>query len=640
MEPKSGSKLDSDSAAEAATANTGNGSVAPTDLVQPTYKQLPDEDVNWQARNNAEEKKEPPNKAAMGKQNGTDPEHDDGAQERMLKDDVKLSVVPSKDASEVKFIPENGDAKIDIETVKQSLSGMGKAELMKYANDPFWIRLRWFLFVAFWVLWAAMLAGAIAIIVMAPKCSPPPPKKWWEESPIVRLDPSDSATKDLSGLEFYLDILKKQHVKAISLSSIIKETAPGHTEDYKDLSQKVGLFSDFTKFVGKAKANDQNIILELDPNHSSDQHPWFLKSVKKEEPYTSYYVWADGKVDPESRTLLPPNNWVSLNGGSAWKFNEERQQFYLHQFNESQPDLNYTNPAVVNEFSDILKHWLKLSVKGFRLANTRYLVEDPSLANDSHSSSYPAESGTYQSLLHIHTRDHPQNAVVLRKWRDVVSNYTNGDGLFALSDDTGPDVLQMYNQQKTLVDLPQSINFLANIDPTVTAAALNQSISTVLAFASWPGIDFNGKETSLRKRIHAEIADSLTLMTMLLPATPILKLNDTISAKDAFATLAETRKSKPFLYGDTKTYVLNNGTVFVYTRIKSGTPGYLVAYNSASQNTTMDLTSVKYVPEEVSVYARSPNYVENLDVLKKVISNNVPISPKSTLVVTFAPKKE
>lgn len=108
METKSGSKLESDSAAEAAATTpttTGNGSLPPTDLlVQPTYKQLPDEDVNWQARNNAEEKKDSPNKAAMGKQNGTDPEHDDGAQERMLKDDVKLSVVPSKDASEVGWV--------------------------------------------------------------------------------------------------------------------------------------------------------------------------------------------------------------------------------------------------------------------------------------------------------------------------------------------------------------------------------------------------------------------------------------------------------------------------------------------------------------------------------------------------------
>lgn len=81
-----------------------------------------------------------------------------------------------------------------------------------------------------------------------------------------------------------------------------------------------------------------------------------------------------------------------------------------------------------SKIKEILKHWLKLDVQGFRLANTRYLVEDPSLADDSLSPTYPAESGTYQSLLHVNTRDHAHNAIVLRQWRDVVLNYTNGDG--------------------------------------------------------------------------------------------------------------------------------------------------------------------------------------------------------------------
>lgn len=123
----------------------------------------------------------------------------------------------------MKFISENGDAKIDIEMVKAVLSGMGKEELMKFANDPFWIRLRWALFVVFWLIWAAMLAGAIAIIVMAPKCSAPEPKKVWEESAIVELDVSDSLVKQIP----ILDNLKSQHIRAISLSSLVKESADG-----------------------------------------------------------------------------------------------------------------------------------------------------------------------------------------------------------------------------------------------------------------------------------------------------------------------------------------------------------------------------------------------------------------------------
>lgn len=128
---------------------------------------------------------------------------------------------------QVKFISENGDTKIDIENVKKALSGMGKEELMKFANDPFWIRLRWILFVVFWLVWIAMLVGAIAIVVMAPKCTPPKAKEWWQKSPIVQLDPAETASHDLKGIEPLLDTLKEQGIDAISLSSIVKESATG-----------------------------------------------------------------------------------------------------------------------------------------------------------------------------------------------------------------------------------------------------------------------------------------------------------------------------------------------------------------------------------------------------------------------------
>lgn len=129
----------------------------------------------------------------------------------------------------MKFISENGDAKIDIEMVKAVLSGMGKEELMKFASDPFWVRLRWTLFVLFWLLWAAMLAGAVAIIVMAPKCFAPEPKKIWEESAIVELDVLESPVNLKERIPI-LESLKNQHIRAISLSSLVKESADGtHT---------------------------------------------------------------------------------------------------------------------------------------------------------------------------------------------------------------------------------------------------------------------------------------------------------------------------------------------------------------------------------------------------------------------------
>lgn len=110
---------------------------------------------------------------------------------------------------------------------------MGKEELMKFVNDPFWIRLRWFLFIAFWLLWVAMLAGAIAIVAMAPKCTAPKPKEWWEKSAIVQLD-VETDTHDLKSVEALLDTLKEQNIDAISLSSMIKESPTGITELFSE----------------------------------------------------------------------------------------------------------------------------------------------------------------------------------------------------------------------------------------------------------------------------------------------------------------------------------------------------------------------------------------------------------------------
>jgi len=126
-----------------------------------------------------------PDKSRMLKESG---ETGDEADEKMFTEDSALKT--NKDASEVKFISvdsQNGDAKIDIENMKIAFAGMGKEELMKFANDPFWVRLRWFLFISFWVLWVAMLAGAVAIIVIAPKCTAPPPLEWWEKSPLYQV---------------------------------------------------------------------------------------------------------------------------------------------------------------------------------------------------------------------------------------------------------------------------------------------------------------------------------------------------------------------------------------------------------------------------------------------------------------------
>ena len=237
----------------------------------------------------------------------------------------------NKPILQVKFLPENGDAKIDIGSVKKSLSGLGKAELMKYANDPFWIRLRWLLFIIFWALWATMLVGAIAIIVMAPKkCT-----NVWKESLIARMDAKDEDTSTLWKMEKQLERLKELKFRVVSLNSVLEGTKDGlfifiyfffylkvnfimklnimnsflgATKNFMNIDPKVGQLNDFIRFVESANKNGIDVILEINPNYSSDQHPWFENSLKKVEPYSSYYIWKSGKEN-----LAPPNNWVTGN---------------------------------------------------------------------------------------------------------------------------------------------------------------------------------------------------------------------------------------------------------------------------------------------------------------------------------------
>lgn len=121
---------------------------------------------------------------------------------------------------QVKFGVSNGETKVDIEVSKPIMSGMGKEELMKFANDPFWVRIRWIMFALFWILWFAMLAGAIAIILLAPKCATSEPKKFWEESVMVDLDFSDAEPQNFDGLTKILDELQQQNVLSISLPPI------------------------------------------------------------------------------------------------------------------------------------------------------------------------------------------------------------------------------------------------------------------------------------------------------------------------------------------------------------------------------------------------------------------------------------
>ncbi len=154
--------------------------------------------------------------------------------------------------------------------------------------------------------------------------------------------------------------------------------------DYCDVDPMFGTLADFDRVVARAHDLGLRVMIDLVLSHTSDMHPWFKESRKdRTNPKADWYVWADPKPDG-----TPPNNWLSVFGGSAWQWDARREQYFLHNFLTSQPDLNLHEPAVQDALLDVERFWLKRGVDGFRLDTInfyfadKYLRDNPSLPKE------------------------------------------------------------------------------------------------------------------------------------------------------------------------------------------------------------------------------------------------------------------
>ncbi len=173
-------------------------------------------------------------------------------------------------------------------------------------------------------------------------------------------DSNGDGIGDIRGVIQKLDYLKELGVNAIWLCPCFKSPNDDNgydISDYRDIMDEFGTLDDVKELICEMHKRDMKLIMDLVPNHTSSEHRWFKESRQsKDNPYSDYYYWFD----------TPPNNWTASFGGSAWEFDEVRQQYYLHSYAKSQPDLNWENPKVVKEMQDIVDFWVNLGVDGFR----------------------------------------------------------------------------------------------------------------------------------------------------------------------------------------------------------------------------------------------------------------------------------
>ena len=248
---------------------------------------------------------------------------------------------------------------------------------------------------------------------------------WWRDGIIYQIyprsfyDTTGSGIGDLNGITEKLDYLGDLGVDALWLSPI--NPSPDRdfgydVSDYLSIDPKFGSMPDFERLIEKAAKKGIRIIMDLVLNHTSDQHPWFLESrSSRENPKRDWYIWCDGKGNGQ-----PPNNWLSVFGGSAWQWDEASGQYYLHMFTNEQPDLNWRNPAVRRQMLDVFRFWLDKGVKGFRLDVFNLYFKDAEFRDNP---TRPLHIRPDQRQRMIYNCDLPEMMDVLAEIRELLDRY-------------------------------------------------------------------------------------------------------------------------------------------------------------------------------------------------------------------------
>jgi oligo-1,6-glucosidase len=201
-------------------------------------------------------------------------------------------------------------------------------------------------------------------------------RAWWKEAVVYQIYPrsfNDSdgdGIGDLPGITGKVDYLDSLGVDVVWLCPVTDSPNADNgydVRDYRSIADEFGTILQWETLLEELHARDMRLVMDLVVNHTSDEHEWFQKSRHRKGKYEDYYYWRDGSPD------APPNNWGSFMGGSAWTYDEERGQWYLHLFDEKQPDLNWRNPDVRDDIASMVTWWLEKGIDGFRVDAINYI---------------------------------------------------------------------------------------------------------------------------------------------------------------------------------------------------------------------------------------------------------------------------
>lgn len=333
-----------------------------------------------------------------------------------------------------------------------------------------------------------------------------PDAEWWRGAVIYQIyprsfqDSNGDGIGDLAGIAARLDHIAGLGADAIWISPFF--TSPmkdfGYdVSDYCDVDPMFGTLADFDAVVSRAHDLGLRVMIDLVLSHTSDAHPWFQESKRdRVNPKADWYVWADPKPDG-----TPPNNWLSVFGGSAWQWHGGREQYYLHNFLTSQPDLNFHHAPVQEALLDVVRFWLARGVDGFRLdtinfyIHDKYLRDNPSLPPPLRNDSIAPSVNPYNHQLHLFSKNQPENLDFLRKFRAVIEPY----GAAAVGEvgdaQRGLEIMAEYTSGGDKVQMCYPFEMLQ--PKRLTAAGLADTFARMQAAApdAWPCWAYSNHDT-------------------------------------------------------------------------------------------------------------------------------------------------
>ncbi|GEP03835.1 alpha-amylase family glycosyl hydrolase [Methylobacterium oxalidis] len=360
---------------------------------------------------------------------------------------------------------------------------------------------------------------------------------WWQTGVIYQIyprsfqDTNGDGIGDLAGITARLDHLVDLGVDAIWISPIYASPMADFgydVSDYCGIDPAFGTLADFDALIAAAHARELRVILDYVPNHSSDQHPWFVESrSSRGSSKRDWFVWRDPKPDGS-----PPNNWLSEFGGPAWTFDEATGQYYYHAYLKEQPDLNWRNPEVQSAMLDALRFWLKRGVDGFRVDAIHHLFEDEQLRDNPPNPDWQAGMSPARSVIRAHTMDQPEVHDAIAAMRRVSDAYADrvliGEAYLPID-----RLMAYYGQDLSGFHLPFNFHLLSTPWNPTAIASLIEAYEAALPPGGWPNwVLGNHDRSRLVSRLGAEQARIAALLLLTLRGTPTIYQGEEIGMAD------------------------------------------------------------------------------------------------------------